>query len=149
MATGWEDFERPFPAAYARWREAESRLRQGVGAAAIAPLRAAHAAAREMGANLLVEEVENLARWYRVDLLPDAPVVDPAAGVHPLDGYGLTSREREVLDALAAGHTNQEIATTLFISVKTASVHVSNILRKLDVRNRHEAARLAHRLGGA
>jgi DNA-binding NarL/FixJ family response regulator len=147
VATGWEDFERPFPAAYARWREAESRLRQGVGAAAIAPLRAAHAAAREMGANLLVEEVENLARWYRVDLLPEAPVADPAAEVHPLDGYGLTSREREVLDALAAGHTNQEIATTLFISVKTASVHVSNILRKLDVRSRHEAARLAHRLG--
>ncbi len=149
VATGWEGFERPFPAAYARWREAESRLRQGVGAAAIAPLRAAHGAAREMGADLLVEEVENLARWYRVDLLPEAPVADPAAEVHPLDGYGLTSREREVLDALAAGHTNQEIATTLFISVKTASVHVSNILRKLDVRSRHEAARLAHRLGGA
>ena len=147
VATGWEGLERPFPAAYARWREAESRLRQGVGAAAIAPLRAAHAAARELGANLLVEEVENLARWYRVDLLPEAPVADPAAEAHPLDGYGLTSREREVLDALAAGHTNQEIATTLFISVKTASVHVSNILRKLDVPSRHEAARLAHRLG--
>ena len=40
-----------------------------------------------------------------------------------------------MLDALAAGHTNQEIATALFISVKTASVHVSNILRKLDVRS--------------
>ena len=105
------------------------------------------AAARELGATLLVEETENLARWYRVDLLPEAPVADPAAEAHPLDGYGLTSREREVLDALAAGHTNQEIATTLFISVKTASVHVSNILRKLDVPSRHEAARLAHRLG--
>ena len=45
----------------------------GVGAAAIAPLRAAHAAARELGAARLVEEAENLARWYRIDLLPDAP----------------------------------------------------------------------------
>ena len=71
VATSWEGLERPFPAAYARWREAESRLRQGVGAAAIAPLRAAHAAARELGATLLVEETENLARWYRVDLLPE------------------------------------------------------------------------------
>ena len=147
VASAWEGLERPFPAAYARWREAESRLRQGVGAAAIAPLRAAHATARELGATLLVEEAENLARWYRVDLLPESPVADPAAEAHPLDSYGLTSREREVLDALAAGHTNQEIATTLFISVKTASVHVSNILRKLDVRSRGEAARLAHRLG--
>ena len=61
--------------------------------------------------------------------------------------YGLTDREREVLAALASGHTNREIADELFISVKTASVHVSNILRKLDVDGRQEAARIAHRLG--
>jgi len=60
---------------------------------------------------------------------------------------GLTPREREVLTALVAGRTNGEIARTLFISVKTASVHVSNILRKLDVPNRSEAARLGYRLG--
>jgi len=148
VATAWDRLERPFPAAYARWREAESRLRQGVGAAAVAPLRAAHDAARRLGATLLVEEAENLARWYRVDLLPEPDPAEPPAVEHPLDDYGLTTREREVLDALAAGHTNQEIATALFISVKTASVHVSNILRKLDVRSRHDAARLAHRLGG-
>ena len=54
-----------------------------------------------------------------------------------------------MLAALAAGHTNREIADELFISVKTASVHVSNILRKLDVDGRQEAARIAHRLGVA
>ncbi len=61
--------------------------------------------------------------------------------------YGLTEREVEVLGALAAGRTNREIADELFISVKTASVHVSNILRKLEVSGRQEAARVAHRLG--
>ena len=72
--------------------------------------------------------------------------VDPA-DTEALEAYALTAREREVLAALAAGHTNKEIADALFISVKTASVHVSNILRKLDVPGRQEAARVAHRLG--
>jgi DNA-binding NarL/FixJ family response regulator len=64
-----------------------------------------------------------------------------------LAAYGLTEREREVLVALAAGRSNREIAEDLVISAKTASVHVSNILRKLDVSGRQEAARVAHRLG--
>lgn len=52
-----------------------------------------------------------------------------------------------MLEALAGGLTNGEIADQLVISVKTASVHVSNILRKLNVSGRQEAARVAHRLG--
>jgi DNA-binding NarL/FixJ family response regulator len=59
---------------------------------------------------------------------------------------GLTPREREVLQLLARGYTNGEIAAELVISVKTASVHVSHILRKLDVSSRIDAARIAHRL---
>jgi DNA-binding NarL/FixJ family response regulator len=59
---------------------------------------------------------------------------------------GLTAREAEVLDLLARGYTNREIAATLVISVKTASVHVSHILRKLGAPNRLEAAAIAHRL---
>jgi DNA-binding NarL/FixJ family response regulator len=51
-----------------------------------------------------------------------------------------------VLRLLAAGRSNPEIARELFISVKTASVHVSNILRKLNVTSRGEAAAAAHRL---
>ncbi len=92
----------------------------------------------------MVEEVESLATWYRADLLP--AVVERPEG-DPLAAYHLTEREREVLLALAAGHSNREIAEELFISVKTASVHVSNILRKLDVQGRQDAARIAHRLG--
>ena len=63
-----------------------------------------------------------------------------------IDALGLTPREREVLALLADGRTNPQIAETLFISPKTASVHVSNILAKLGVANRGEAAAVAHRL---
>jgi DNA-binding CsgD family transcriptional regulator len=59
----------------------------------------------------------------------------------------LTSREREVLRLVAEGYSNGRIAEALFISPKTASVHVSRIIAKLDVSNRGEAAALAHRLG--
>jgi DNA-binding CsgD family transcriptional regulator len=61
-------------------------------------------------------------------------------------GPGLTPRETEVLRLLAEGRSNREIADALFISAKTASVHVSNILGKLNVSTRGEAAALAHRL---
>ena len=57
--------------------------------------------------------------------------------------YGLTRREREVLAAVAAGRTNRQIADALFISESTAGVHVSNILGKLGVATRTEAARAA------
>jgi DNA-binding NarL/FixJ family response regulator len=60
----------------------------------------------------------------------------------------LTGREREILSYLIAGRSNSEIAKELFISDKTASVHVSNILRKTGTSSRLEAAALAERLGG-
>jgi DNA-binding NarL/FixJ family response regulator len=59
---------------------------------------------------------------------------------------GLTPREVDVLRLIAAGRSNRKIADELFISVKTASVHVSNILAKLGVTGRGEAAAVAHRL---
>jgi DNA-binding CsgD family transcriptional regulator len=61
--------------------------------------------------------------------------------------YGLTEREVEVLRLVADGRSNQQIGDALFISRKTASVHVSNILGKLGVGSRIEAAAVAHRLG--
>jgi DNA-binding NarL/FixJ family response regulator len=63
---------------------------------------------------------------------------------HPL---GLTRREQEVLDALATGASNDEIAAQLVITSKTVDHHVSSILAKLGVANRHLAAREARRLG--
>ena len=63
------------------------------------------------------------------------------------DPFGLTPRERQVLELVARGATNREIGAELFMAEKTASVHVSRILAKLDVRSRTEAAGVAHRLG--
>jgi DNA-binding CsgD family transcriptional regulator len=65
---------------------------------------------------------------------------DPAAP------FGLTQREREVLELLGQGRSDQEIADTLFISAKTASVHVSNVKAKLGVERRVEATLIAARL---
>ena len=59
----------------------------------------------------------------------------------------LTDREREVLALVAAGRSNRQIADALYISPKTASVHVSNIMAKLDVHTRIEAAVAARKLG--
>ncbi len=146
IAASWERLERPPLAAYCRWREAEalaaggaSRLEAGV------PLRAAHAVAARIGARPLLWELESLAARARLDLR--AP--EERSPEHEQDleeTLGLTPREAEVLSLLARGYTNREIATTLVISVKTASVHVSHILRKLGAPNRREAAAVAHRL---
>ena len=76
-----------------------------------------------------------------------APVRAAAdAPASPADRLGLTRREREVLGHVARGASNRQIARALFITEKTASVHVSNIITKLGVTNRGEAASLAYRL---
>jgi DNA-binding NarL/FixJ family response regulator len=93
-------------------------------------------------------EVEDLARRARLDLAAGAADPSPERErASPLDQLGLTTREQEVLALVAAGRTNREIAQALFISPKTATVHVSHILAKLGVRGRVEAAAVAHRLG--
>ncbi|MCW2952051.1 MAG: transcriptional regulator, LuxR family, partial [Conexibacter sp.] len=101
----------------------------------------AHAATVRLGEQPLRTEIEALARRARVALGAQEPPPDPAAEL------GITAREREVLALLAEGRTNREVAETLVISQKTASVHVSHILAKLDARNRGEAAAIARRLG--
>ncbi|WP_406500604.1 AAA family ATPase [Streptomyces sp. NBC_00846] len=68
------------------------------------------------------------------------------AAAAAVESFGLTRREQDVHRLVAAGHTNRRIAEQLYISPKTASVHVSNILAKLGVSSRGEAAALAHRL---
>ncbi|MEV0286594.1 AAA family ATPase [Kribbella sp. NPDC050820] len=76
------------------------------------------------------------------------PLLDEIGGVESGGGAGsLTSRETEVLALLAEGRTNRQLARELYISEKTVSVHVSNILAKLGVRSRTEAAAVARRDG--
>ncbi|GAA3989461.1 hypothetical protein GCM10022384_41830 [Streptomyces marokkonensis] len=79
------------------------------------------------------------------DALGRADAAGPAAPADPAEALGLTSRERDVLRLVSDGRTNRQIAEELFISPKTASVHVSNILAKLGVSGRGEAAAVAHR----
>jgi DNA-binding CsgD family transcriptional regulator len=102
----------------------------------------ATARAERLGARPLLDRIAGLARRARLRLAAE-PVDQP----DPWTRYGLTPREREVLALVAQGRSNGQIAQALVISTKTASVHVSNILAKLGVANRGEAAALAHRHG--
>ncbi|PWS50358.1 hypothetical protein DLE01_18655, partial [Streptomyces sp. FT05W] len=112
-----------------------------------------HAVALRLGAVPLVENIELLAGRGRIALagqdgtLGDEPArpAEPVPAVDAIESFGLTSREQEVHRLVAAGYTNRRIAEELYISPKTASVHVSNILAKLNVSSRGEAAALAHR----
>ena len=144
-ASRCEGSHRPFRAAYARLREAEAALADGAPRARVAEaLSRGHALAAGLGAAPLLEEIEDLARRARLDVSAAAPA-EPAP--QPGEPFGLTARELDVLSLLAEGKTNREIGATLFVSPKTASVHVSHILAKLGVRTRVEAAGVAHRLG--
>jgi DNA-binding CsgD family transcriptional regulator/tetratricopeptide (TPR) repeat protein len=146
-AKAWERLGEPYPTAYARWRQAEALLLGGLGREQVEPsLRAAHQTTVELGAAPLRAEIEALARRGRLELGSEAAATAAAKPSSPLDPLGLTAREQEVLALVAIGRTNAQIAETLFISPKTATVHVSNILTKLGVRNRVEAATVAHRL---
>jgi DNA-binding CsgD family transcriptional regulator len=136
----------PFQAAYARWREAEALLASGGDRADVEVLvREAHALVEELGARPLREELEALARRARIELAQSGAAEQaPNAAIERLE---LTPRELDVLGLLAGGLTNREIGAELFISDKTASVHVSRILTKLSVPNRAAAAAAAHHLG--
>ena len=149
----WEESGHPYPLALARWRAAEALLaRRGDRDLAAGLLRQGHATATALGAAPLRRELERLARLGRVDLRPQGtggpaaqPAEEPAAAAGA--ALGLTPRELEVLALVAEGRSNRQVAEALFISAKTASVHVSNILAKLGVASRVEAAAVAHHAG--
>ncbi len=148
----WEIRARPYPLAYARWRLAEARLGEGDRTGATDALADAHAVAASLGAAPLHAAIESLAARARIELArPDgatsAPEPPASDATQPADPFGLTRRELEVLTLVAAGRTNRQIAESLFISESTAGVHVSNILGKLGVAGRTEAAGIAIRLG--
>ena len=132
----------PYPAAYARLREAEALLTGGGDRRTAAErLAAAHATAVALGARPLLEDVDALARRARISPLPAPAPEDGAADEL------LTRREADVLDLLAEGLTNRQIATKLFISEKTVSTHIGHIYDKLGVHSRVEAAGRARAIG--
>jgi DNA-binding CsgD family transcriptional regulator/tetratricopeptide (TPR) repeat protein len=142
--TQWEAAQEPYPLAYTWLRRAESESACGDQQAATHSAAQADEIAGRLGADPIVAEAQALARRARLDLGRGLTGPEPA---DELARFGLTDREREVLLLLADGRSNPEIAQALFISPKTASVHVSNILAKLGVGGRVEAAAVVHRLG--
>jgi DNA-binding CsgD family transcriptional regulator/tetratricopeptide (TPR) repeat protein len=158
----WAAVGRPYHIAWARYRQAEAILgaRGAARSTAEPALAEAAAIARGLGAAPLVDAVERLARMARIELragvverAADGPTPDfgtaaasapPAAPERP---FGLTARELEVVPLIVDGYSNRKIAERLFISESTAGVHVSNILGKLGVTTRVEAAAIAVRAG--
>ena len=177
LAETWESLEDPYQAARARWRQAEAALESADDArtgraAAREPLLAAVDAALRLGARPLLARLAELAGRALIAVPASvetalaatalSPVEEPTASnghdgpssvlrTAPASGtgdtFGLSSREREVLWLIAEGRTNREIGERLFISQKTVGVHVGNILQKLGVSGRVEAAAVAIRLG--
>jgi DNA-binding CsgD family transcriptional regulator len=143
-AGGWQDLGCPHRAGYAWWRQAQAQLDAGQPAAmAAAALRTAATAAD--GHAPLLAQVRLLADRARIPLQPAAAAIEaPPPARAP---YGLTGRELAVLRLLAAGRTNAQIGAELYISPRTASVHVTSILRKLGVSGRVQAATIAERAG--
>ncbi|MFI1619373.1 AAA family ATPase [Streptomyces lydicus] len=165
VVAAFEPLERPHELARSCYRWAESLLHGGEPAtagldgrtpreAAVLLLAQARTAADAMGARPLAEELAQLAQRARIPLpglIPPQPAAPDAGAADAGDApsaaaLGLTPRERDVLRLVAEGRSNRQIADALFISPKTASVHVSNILAKLGVSGRGEAGAVAHRL---
>ncbi|WP_307796573.1 helix-turn-helix transcriptional regulator [Actinomadura barringtoniae] len=131
-------------------RAAEAAIAAGDREAAAERLHRAIKIAGALDAKPLCAQIEDLCRRARIPFGGGAGAGAGAdsstAGRSAVPSFGLTPRELEVLRLVADGHSNREIAEALFISIKTASVHVSNILTKLEVSSRGEAAATAHRL---
>ncbi len=128
----------PYETALTRWRLAEALVAAGDREQAQSQWRQAAGAAERLGARPLLRALADLGRRSRLS-------PGHAAGAGPASPLRqLTAREAEVLRLLAAGRSNKEIAAELFITSKTASVHVSNILAKLGAASRTEAAAIAH-----
>lgn len=154
VADAYAAMDHPWEELHARSRQAEAILLAGRARDRAAPLlRTAYRMARSLGAAPSAHRIEELAQRAGIDLSDGRSRAAPAAGGPSVPGRleQLTRREREVLALVARGRTNREIARELFISHKTASVHVTNIKEKLQVRSRIEAATLAlrHGLAGA
>jgi ATP/maltotriose-dependent transcriptional regulator MalT len=143
-AARWTDLGDRWATATALLREAEAAALAGAADRAAASLRHAHSIASELAAAPLLAEIDAISRRTRISVEAPTRLMLDESSAHSL---GLTPREAEVLTLVAAGRTNRQIGDELFVSGKTASVHVSNILRKLGVNSRVDAAAVAQRLG--
>ena len=149
----WQQLDCPYPSAYAQWRLAEELFGTRARAQGTRALAAALQTAVRLGCTPLETALRTLARHAGVppqDLAEmtaeeTAPAPVPVPPSHSL-AVTLTPRERDVLQILTEGLSNQQIARRLFISESTVSVHVSHILAKLGVSNRLQAAAAAQRL---
>ncbi|WP_089338488.1 helix-turn-helix transcriptional regulator [Blastococcus mobilis] len=131
-------FGHVYEEARSRWRLAEALLATGDRVEAAEEAGLAHEVAVRLGAAPLRTAVEGLIRRGRLDV----------GGVRAAEiSAVMTPREAEVLRLLAQGRTNRQIGAELYISEKTASVHVSNILAKLGANGRTEAVAIAAQRG--
>jgi DNA-binding CsgD family transcriptional regulator len=128
------------PADRATWDAEQTRLAGASDPAAWAAAADGHAP--------LQAKIRHLAQLARIPL--DSPLAGASPAPRRADApvpYGLTGRELAVLRLVAAGLTNAQIGAQLYISTKTASVHVTSFLRKLGVANRVHAAAVAECAG--
>ena len=148
----WQLLDCPYPGAYAQWRLAEELFGARARTQGTRALSAALQTARRLACTPLEGALRTLARHAGVpteelqaeataEVAPPAPA--PPSTPLPVP---LTPRERDVLQILTEGFSNQQIARRLFISESTVSVHVSHIIAKLGVSNRLQAASAAQRL---
>jgi DNA-binding CsgD family transcriptional regulator len=143
-AAAWAALSEPYPLARALLAGAQVALADGDRDGATERLQRAAPLAARLDAHPLSDEIAVLARRAGIRLVDGGSAPAAAGGTDV--GLGLTGRELEVLRLVAAGRSNREIAAELFISPKTASVHVSNILGKLGAASRGEAAAKVHAL---
>jgi DNA-binding CsgD family transcriptional regulator len=145
-ADQWKALDYRHRAGYCWWRQAEALLAtpHADRAAVTTVLSTAAGLAREHVP--LMTAIQDLARRARIDLDAATPQAQPDEPP-TARAFGLTDRELEVLRLLGQGKTNPEIAAALFISPRTAGVHVTHILRKLDATTRVQAATVAERAG--
>ena len=140
----WKDIGDQWWVTVATLREADAAASAGDAARAAIALQAGYRMTTELGATGLTAEAEAISRRTRLSVAaPTKVTIDDTSA----ERLGLTAREAEVLALVATGLTNRQIGEELFVSEKTASVHVSNILRKLGVASRVDAAAIAQRVG--